>query len=109
MRRRPEPKVASDPRRGTIAVNTAGGLITTLGMMLLLMDNGVNMTTLRTVQNASDAAALVAANSLAQGMTTTQASQAATSFITNYYGLTGATVTVIMPPGSGADSKIFTR
>jgi Flp pilus assembly protein TadG len=77
------------------------GLPVLLGMTGLVIDSGLLMATQRTAQNAADAGATAAAMDLYRGASVDTATATATTFIQNYNGLSGATVTVNSPPASG--------
>jgi Flp pilus assembly protein TadG len=89
-------------RSGKTLVTFVIALPVLLGMTGLVLDSGLLMATQRTAQNAADAAALAAAMDLYRGTSSTTARATATTFVQNYNGLSGATVTVNIPPSSGA-------
>ena len=92
---------ADASRRGTILIMTSAGLIAMVGMMLLVMQSGLMMDLRRRAQNATDAAALAAAQALVRQQSSQQATADANDFINNYHGLSGAAVAVSMPPVTG--------
>jgi hypothetical protein len=67
----------------------------------LVLDSGMLMATQRTAQNAADVGALAAAMDLYRGASVSTATTTATTFIQTYNGLSGATVTINIPPASG--------
>ncbi|MCY2965985.1 MAG: pilus assembly protein TadG-related protein, partial [Planctomycetota bacterium] len=78
-------------RSGTILVLTSVVLLTIVGMLGLVLDSGLMMAQYRQIQNAADAAALAAAQSLIDGKTETASKTVGVSFVTNYNALPGAT------------------
>lgn len=78
---------------------------TLLGMVGLVLDSGLLLVSQRTAQNAADAGATAAAMELMRGSAST-ASSTATTFVQTYNGLSNATVTVNVPPASGAYSGV---
>lgn len=93
--------LSGDCRRGTILILTSIGLIAMVGMLLLVMQSGIMMDSRRRAQNATDAAALAAAQALVRQQSNSQATADANQFISDHNGLSGAAVTVSMPPVSG--------
>src|SRR5271166_1726238 len=75
-----------------------------LGMVGLTIDGGLLLVTYRQTQNAADAAALAAAVDLIRGSAGT-ASATATTYVQTYNNMSGATVTINIPPASGPHSS----
>jgi Flp pilus assembly protein TadG len=88
-------------RSGKTLVQFVLTLPVLLGMTGLVIDSGLLMATQRTAQNAADAGALAAAMDLYRGASVATAKATATTFIQTYNGLSGATVTLNIPPASG--------
>lgn len=72
------------------------------GMAGLVVDTGLLLAAHRQVQNAADSAALAGAHRLLRGDTNNTARTEAINFVTNYNGLTNATVTVNIGPTQGS-------
>jgi Flp pilus assembly protein TadG len=72
-----------------------------VGMLGLVVDFGLMMSQFRQAQNAADAGAMAAAWDLLRGRSSSTATTTATTFVQNYNGLSGASVTVNIPPTSG--------
>lgn len=100
------PSLQKHPRRrsGKVLIMLALMLTLLMGMAGLVIDSGLLHAAHRQVQNAADSAALAAAMELYGGKTVAQAKTAATTFVTNYNGLTKATVTVNIPPSTGPNA-----
>ncbi|WP_439629965.1 pilus assembly protein TadG-related protein [Gemmata sp.] len=89
-------------RGGKVLVLVALLLPPMCGMVGLVIDAGVMMSTRRQAQNAADAAALAAALGRVAGQSDGAALVTATAFVQSYNGLPGATVTLNSPPLEGA-------
>jgi len=100
----PLPKGGRNGRRGTTLVITALVLTALIGLLGLVIDGGNMMFSHRKAQNAADAAATAAAMDMFAGFSTSTATATATTFVQDYNGLASATVTVNIPPASGAYS-----
>ena len=100
QRARPN-SVSLASRRGTVLVLTSVGLVAMVGMMFLVFETGHAMAKLRQVQTASDASALAAAQMLVRRQSSSAANTTANQYVTDYNGLSGATLTLSMPPISG--------
>lgn len=102
-------------RPGTVLVLTSMGLVVMVGMMFLVLESGRMMAKVRHVQNATDAAALSAAQILVRRQSNSLATTTANTYISEYNQLSGANVTISMPPTSGpyagrmgyAESKVL--
>lgn len=89
-------------RRGQVLVFVALLLPPMCGMIGLVIDAGVMLSTRRQAQNAADAAALAAAMARAAGESDGAALATATTVVQSFNGLPGATVVLNSPPVSGA-------
>jgi Flp pilus assembly protein TadG len=89
------------PRRGKILALFAILLPVLCGMIGLVIDTGLMMAAHRDVQNAADSAAMAAALRLMRGDTAATATTEATTFVQQYNGLAGATVTTNIGPSHG--------
>jgi Flp pilus assembly protein TadG len=105
MRRIDPARRTGSLRRGKTLALFVLALPTLLGMVGLVLDSGLLMATQRTAQNAADAGATAAAMEMFRGSSST-ASSTATTFVQTYNGLSNATVTVNIPPASGAYSGV---
>jgi Flp pilus assembly protein TadG len=72
-----------------------------LGMVGLALDSGLLLATHRQTQNAADAAATAAAMDLINGNSTTVAKATGHTYVETYNKMSGAAVTVNIPPNSG--------
>jgi hypothetical protein len=75
-----------------------------LGMVGMTLDSGLLQSTYRQTQNAADAAALAAALDLYNGYTKTTATTTATTYVQTYNNMSGATVTINIPPLTGPNA-----
>jgi Flp pilus assembly protein TadG len=100
-----DPRRARSHRAGKTLVTFVLALPTLLGMVGLILDSGLLLASQRSAQNAADAGALAAAMEMFRGSSST-ASSSATTFVKTYNGLSNATVTVNIPPASGAYSGV---
>ena len=91
-------------RSGKVLVLFALTLPALLGMTGLVIDSGMLMATHRTAQNAADAGAMATAMDLYRGSSRSTAETTGTTFIQTYNHLSSATVTINIPPLSGAYS-----
>ncbi len=91
-------------RRGTYVVWTAVMMVVLVGLMGLVIDGGILMATHRHAHNAADAAAMAAAYAKLRQESDVDATQVATDFVIEptHNGLPNATVTVNIPPATGA-------
>jgi len=111
----PVSQPATPKRDGTVLVLTSMGLVAMVGMMFLVLESGRMMAKVRHVQNATDSAAIAAAQILVRRQSNSLATTTANQYITEYNQLTGANVTISMPPTSGpyagrmgyAESKVI--
>jgi Flp pilus assembly protein TadG len=71
------------------------------GMVGLVVDSSLLMSSYRNLQQVSDAAATAAAMALSNGATTADAAAQAVTCVNTTNGLTNANVTVNIPPSSG--------
>ena len=94
--RRPGPS-----RPGKTLVMFALLLPLLLGMVGLSIDSGLLMATYRQTQNAADAAATAAALDLFNSKTTATAQATGSTYVKTYNNMSGATVTINIPPLSG--------
>ncbi|MFN6105482.1 MAG: pilus assembly protein TadG-related protein [Planctomycetaceae bacterium] len=101
MQRHRPCSVSPASRQGTVLVLTSVGLVAMVGMMFLVFETGRAMAKVRQVQNASDASALAAAQILVRRQSNSLATATANQYVTEFNDLSGATVTVSMPPTSG--------
>jgi Flp pilus assembly protein TadG len=100
--RRPHPsRHPGQNRRGQTLVMFALLLPLLLGMVGLAIDSGLLLATYRQTQNAADSAALAAAVDLFNSKTTATAQATGTSYVQTYNHMSGATVTINIPPLSG--------
>jgi Flp pilus assembly protein TadG len=88
-------------RGGTVLILTSVGLVAMVGMMFVALETGRAMAKVRHVQNATDASALAAAQVLVRRQLNAQATASGTQYVTEYNQLSGANVTISMPPTSG--------
>jgi Flp pilus assembly protein TadG len=88
-------------RQGTVLVLTSVGLVAMVGMMFVALETGRAMAKIRHVQNATDASALAAAQILVRRQSNSQATVSASQYVTEYNQLSGARVTISMPPSTG--------
>jgi Flp pilus assembly protein TadG len=89
-------------RPGKALALFAIGMPVLLGMTGLVVDSGLLMAGQRTAQNAADSGATAAAMELYRGSSSSTATTVATTFVQTYNSLSNATVTVNIPPTSGA-------
>ncbi len=87
--------------KGTILVIAALILASIIGLIGLVLDVGMLVTTHRQSQNAADAGAMAAAFDMLQGKSSSTASATATTFVQQHNGLDQAVVTINIPPTSG--------
>ena len=98
MRRRHPSRHPGPNRRGHTLVMFALILPLLLGMVGLAIDSGLLLATYRQTQNAADAGALAAAVDLFNSKTTATAQATGTSYVQTYNNMSGATVTINIPP-----------
>ncbi len=100
--RRHHPSQHPDPnRRGQTLVMFALLLPLLLGMVGLAIDGGLLLSTYRQVQNAADSAATAAAMDLINNLSIATAQTTGAKYVQTYNNMSGATVTINIPPLSG--------
>jgi Flp pilus assembly protein TadG len=100
MRRHPSRQPGLD-RSGKTLIMFALMLPLLLGMVGLAIDSGLLLATYRQTQNAADSGALAAAMDLLNGKTTSTAQTTGTTYVQTYNNMSGATVTINIPPSTG--------
>lgn len=100
-----------DPRlarlaKGTILVIAALIMSAIVGLIGLVLDVGMLVTTHRQSQNAADAGAMAAAFDMLQGKSSSTAAATATTFVQQHNGLNAAVVTINIPPVSGPHAGV---
>jgi Flp pilus assembly protein TadG len=105
MRRRrlndKRPEQVNQPREAKVLVLLALLLPALVGMIGLVIDGGLMMTSYRDLQQVSDAAATTAALALSNGANAGDAITQATSCVNTWNGISNANVVVNIPPASG--------
>jgi hypothetical protein len=100
MRRHPSRQPGLN-RSGKTLIMFALMLPLLLGMVGLAIDSGLLLATYRQTQNAADSGALAAAMDLLNGKTTATAQTTGTTYVQTYNNMSGATVTINIPPATG--------
>ena len=98
---RTQPPAPPVRRRGTVLVMTAISLTASVAMLALVMESSRMMARSSEVQIAADSTALVAAQMLNQGSTTSTARLAAVNFGSAYNGVSSGAYSLNFPPASG--------
>jgi Flp pilus assembly protein TadG len=101
MRPRQPTRRVARRRPGNVLASTVLLMPVLLGMVGLALDGGMMMAVHRQAQNAADAGAVAAAWDKLRGRSASVQSTTATTYVTNYNGLSTATVAFNAPPQSG--------
>ncbi len=91
------------PRRGAILVWTSLILLSMIGMIGLVVNSGLMLTSFRSSQNSADAAAMAAAMDLLNGKSDADAITTGQTYVTSavHNNLANATAVINIPPLSG--------
>jgi Flp pilus assembly protein TadG len=101
MRRHHSLRHPGSNRRGHTLVVFALILPLLLGMVGLAIDSGLLLVTYRQTQNAADSAAFAAALDLFNNLSVATAKVTGATYVQTYNNMSGATVTINIPPLSG--------
>src|SRR5688572_16627496 len=94
-------RLAARRRRGKVLVLLAITLPTLCGLIGLVVDGGLLLSSARQIQHVADSAATAAAMEKQQGRTNSAALSVVERFVHEHNFLTSATVTLNSPPTSG--------
>ena len=103
---RADPDHPGPGRRGKVLVLLAVLLPVLCGLVGLVIDGGLLMSSYRDLQQVSDAAATTAAMALSNGATADSAISQATNCVNSWNGFSDASVVVNIPPSTGPHAGI---